>query len=72
MPTQKFESEGKGLKWKHQGDKVNPISVRFPSAIAELLRSMKGTQDFIRAAVLEKLERDGIEVPKKSPPPDEG
>ena len=58
-----FPSDGKGLIFKDQ-----PIGVRFPPAISNYLRSRtdakgkKDTQDFVRAAVAEKLARDGINI----------
>jgi len=58
-----FPSDGKGLIFKDQ-----PIGVRFPPAISNYLRSRKDakgrkdTQDFVRAAVAEKIAREGIDV----------
>jgi len=52
-----FPSDGKGLIFKD-----NPIGVRFPPVISNYLRSRKDTQDFVRAAVAEKIARDGIDV----------
>ena len=52
-----FPSDGKGLIFKDQ-----PIGVRFPPAISNHLRGLNNTQDFVRAAVAEKLERDGIDI----------
>lgn len=45
--------KGAGLKYK-----TPPLSVRFPPDILETLKSRTDTQDFVRAAVVEKLERD--------------
>jgi len=62
-----FPSDGKGLIFKDQ-----PIGVRFPPDISNYLRSRKDTQDFVRAAVAEKLEREGIDVDasiEPTPPP---
>jgi len=68
-----FPSDGKGLIFKDQ-----PIGVRFPPAISNYLRQRKNakgekdTQDFVRAAVAEKIARDGIDVEasiEPTPPP---
>jgi len=62
-PPCPFPSDGKGLIFNDQ-----PIGVRFPPAISNYLRQRtdakgkKDTQDFVRAAVAEKLERDGINI----------
>jgi len=62
-----FPSEGKGLIWKDQ-----PIGVRFPPAISNYLRQRKDakgkkdTQNFVRAAVAEKIARDGIDIEASS------
>jgi len=50
-----FPSAGKGLIFKD-----HPIGVRFPPAISNYLRARSDTQDFVRAAVAEKLERENI------------
>lgn len=50
-----FEGEGKGLK-----NKLQPMPVRFPEEIDAILRAMPKRQDFIRAAVLEKMQREGL------------
>ena len=47
--------QGKQLKSKQQ-----PLAVRFPPNVLTYLRSREDTQDFIRAAVLEKIEREGL------------
>jgi len=52
-----FPSDGKGLIFKDQ-----PIGVRFPPAISNYLRQRKDTQDFVRAAVAEKIAREGIDI----------
>ena len=60
MPTQKFKPEGKGLEWKRDGQISRPLSIRFPWEVLQILKSLPNTQDFVRAAVAEKLEREGI------------
>lgn len=50
-----FPSDGKGTKWK-----IQPISVRFAADADEVLRAMSDRQDYIRAAVTEKLRADGL------------
>lgn len=63
----RFTGQGKQLKYKTQ-----PLSVRFPPDILETLKSREDTQDFVRAAVVEKLEREaGLspEIPIATPDP---
>jgi len=60
---QRIVGEGAGLKFK-----TPPLSVRFPPDILNYLRSRrdaKGRKDaqvFVRAAVAEKLAREGINI----------
>ena len=60
---QRIEGKGAGLKYK-----TPPLSVRFPPDILNYLRSRRDTQgrkdaqDFVRAAVKEKLAREGIDI----------
>jgi hypothetical protein len=46
---------GNGLGIKH---KQKPVSVMLPEEIDELVRSMPNRSEFIRQAIIEKLERD--------------
>ena len=39
-------------------NKIPPLSIRFPPDVLETLKSREDTQDFVRAAVIEKLERE--------------
>ena len=57
IPPHAFEGKGIGLK---SGE--TPTAVRFPKLIKETLDAMgsSGKQDFIRAAVMEKLEREAL------------
>lgn len=50
-----FESEGKNI-----GSQVQPISVKFSLDIDEVVRSLPNRSDFIRQAVIEKLEKEGL------------
>ena len=38
------------------------IGSRYPANVAAVLKALPNTQDFIREAILEKMEREGIEV----------
>ena len=65
----RFKDQGKQLKSQQQ-----PLAVRFPPLILDYLKSREDTQDFVRAAVVEKLERDALLpsvaiAPTPSPPP---
>jgi len=57
IPVHAFTGKGIGLKFGE-----NPVAVRFPADIKAILESMGGPekQDFVRAAVMEKLERDSL------------
>ena len=62
VPAHAFKGYGNGLK---AGEL--PISIRFPAAVKAVLDSMScDRQNFVRAAVLEKLEREGISIEPKS------
>jgi hypothetical protein len=50
-----FQGKTIGTKYKQP-----PIPVRFPAAVYEVLKQMSDRQDYIRAAVLAKLEADGL------------
>ena len=51
-------SQGKGV------GRANSVSIgsRYPANVAAALKALPNTQDFIRQAILEKMEREGIEV----------
>ena len=51
----RFEAQGVGTK---SGQK--PISVMLPLEIDSVVRSLPNRSEFIRQAVLEKMERDGL------------
>lgn len=53
----KFKSKGLGLK---KGQSPRQINVAFPPDIDTLLRKMENRSEFIREAVREKLEREGL------------
>ena len=53
-------SKGVGLS-THQ----KPIAVRFPPVIEALLRAMSDRQDYIRAAVEQRLKADGLLKPNQ-------
>lgn len=53
--------EGKGIGTK-SGQK--PISVMLPLEVDAIVRSLPNRSDFIRQAVIEKLDRDGIATEK--------
>lgn len=43
------------------------IGSRYPANVAAALRALPNTQDFIREAILEKLEREGIKIEQGEP-----
>jgi hypothetical protein len=51
----RFTSKGVGIK---AGQK--PISVMLPEEIDTIVRSLPNRSEWIRSAIAEKLERDGI------------
>ncbi len=50
----RFKSKGVGTKYKQK-----PVSVLLPTEIDEVVKAMPNRSEFIRQAVLEKLEREG-------------
>lgn len=56
-PPNGFTGFGIGLK---SGE--TPVSVRFPAHIKAVLDTICDRQNFVRSAVLEKLEREGIDI----------
>jgi hypothetical protein len=62
MPREEtqFKPQGVGLNWK-----IPPIAVRYTLEIDRILRAMPDRQDFIRKAVIEKLERENLLGEKK-------
>ncbi|MBD2019299.1 hypothetical protein H6F43_03765 [Leptolyngbya sp. FACHB-36] len=60
MPLKDFEFKGIGLGTKHD---TAPVSVKVPPEIAAILQDKTKIPDrssFIRAAIIEKLVRDGL------------
>jgi hypothetical protein len=53
----KLKGYGKGLGTNHE---TPPISVKFSPKVDEYLRSLPNRSDFIRQAIIEKLEREGL------------
>ena len=51
----RFKSKGVGTKSKQK-----PVSVLFPQEIDEIVKAMPNRSEFIRQAVIEKLERDSM------------
>lgn len=51
----RFRGKGVGLTAQTQA-----LSIRFPPDVLEALRANPARQDFVRAAVIEKLERDAL------------
>ena len=51
----KTRFKGKGVGVKH---KQKPVSVMLPEDIDAIVRSMPNRSEFIRQAIIEKLERD--------------
>ncbi len=51
----KTRFQGKGLGIKH---KQKPVSVMLPQEIDEIVRAMPNRSEFIRQAIIEKLERE--------------
>lgn len=51
----KTRFKGKGLGVKH---KQRPVSVMLPEDIDTIVRSMPNRSEFIRQAIIEKLERE--------------
>lgn len=62
MPTKQekiaqswFKSRGVGVK-----NKTKPVSVLLPAELDSIIRSMENRSEFIREAIAEKLEREGL------------
>lgn len=54
----RFKSKGIGIKSKQK-----PVSVMLPGDIDTVVKAMPNRSEFIRQAVLEKLEREGLFAP---------
>lgn len=54
----RFKPKGVGTKYKQ-----NPVSVLLPGDIDPIVKAMPNRSEFIRQAVLEKLEREGLFAP---------
>jgi hypothetical protein len=50
-----FKGKGLGTTWKQPA-----VSVKLPPEIDAVVRSLPNRSDFIRKAIAEKLERDGL------------
>ena len=57
MPKEDTQFKGKGLGVKH---KQKPVSVMLPHEIDAVVRSLPNRSDYIRQAIVEKLEKDGL------------
>ncbi len=51
----RFKGRGIGTK-----NKQKPVSVMLPQEIDEIVKAMPNRSEFIRQAVIEKLERDSL------------
>jgi hypothetical protein len=51
----RFQSSGVGTKSKQK-----PVSVLLPGHIDQVVKAMPNRSEFIRQAILEKLEREGL------------
>jgi hypothetical protein len=61
MPSEETQFKGKGVGTLHG---ARPIGAKFPVEIEQVLRSLplppgQTLSDYVRAAVVEKLQRDG-------------
>ena len=50
-----FKGKGLGTTWKQPA-----VSVKLPPEIDAVVRSLPNRSDFIRKAIAEKLEKDGL------------
>ena len=50
-----FQGQGKGISHK-----IVPISVKYPQDIDRILRGLPDRSEYIRAAVIAQLKRDGL------------
>jgi hypothetical protein len=57
-----FKGSGVGIKHK-----TPPVSVKLPPEMDALVRSLPNQSEFIRAAIAEKLEREGMMNPQPLP-----
>jgi metal-responsive CopG/Arc/MetJ family transcriptional regulator len=57
MPKEDTQFKGKGLGVKH---KQKPVSVMLPQEIDVVVRSLPNRSEYIRQAIAEKLEKDGL------------
>lgn len=57
MPKEYTQFKGKGLGVKH---KQKPVSVMLPQEIDAVVRSLPNRSEYIRQAIAEKLEKDGL------------
>ena len=55
--TGKTHFKGKGLGTSY---KQPPVSVKLPPEIDSIVRSLPNRSEFLRQAIAEKLERDGL------------
>jgi hypothetical protein len=55
-----FKGSGVGIKHK-----TPPVSVKLPPEMDALVRALPNQSEFIRAAIAEKLERDGMMPPDR-------
>jgi hypothetical protein len=50
-----FKGRGVGVR-----NKTKPVSVLLPAELDSIIRSMENRSEFIREAIAEKLEREGL------------
>lgn len=60
MSKRLHETNGKFKSKGLDSGEIKPTLVRFPPDIDTLLRKMENRSEFIREAVREKLEREGL------------
>ena len=57
MSKEDTQFKGKGIGVTH---KQKPVSVMLPHEIDKVVRSLPNRSEFIRQAIAEKLEKDGL------------
>lgn len=57
MPKEDTQFKGRGIGIKN---KQKPVSVMLPQEIDKIVRSLPNRSEYIRQAIAEKLEREGL------------
>lgn len=57
MPQKDTQFKGDGIGIPHS---IMPISVKYPSNVDLVLRSLSNRSEYIRDAVIKQLQRDGL------------